>query len=424
MLSTYLTPSNETIDHQFNRLLLSDLTALFAEIKESYYEGHTSDIRKKLKAVNKVIFDRTGIVTKLTVIDTPKINLMVQVPEIDRNHPLLNDYRRFIYKDDGLQKLKKDDTVLSGEVNRKTSRVSGVFSEVIVPTFVTSGLLKSDLFSGEEVAAMFLHETGHIFTYYEYVSTGLTTNYVLQHVSRELLGTRENKRKYQIIKEFSNTLDVDIDDPETLMASNSEVVIQTVVLRKLVELRQSEMRSPTADLTAWEMLSDQFVSRHGGGRSLVTALDKFNRYGDRKGHVTGWEYHYIESVKLIKVIVGSLVVFAPLTLFYLTAFTDTNESIYDTPKARLERIKRDMVSSLKDADLDRSLTKTITEDIEVVEAILKEMEDKRTYLQFFWSTLRKSGRNNYQQLKFQQDLEVLVNNDLFTKAAILKTIKL
>lgn len=423
MLADYFKTSLESIDHQYDGLLIKDLTVAVKKLREPQGGDIGDNLVAFKRSAEKIVLNRTGINISLTISPDLIANAWVYPPQIDRNHPLLTDFHRQVYQTDGIKKVKDKKTVLSGTVDRKRAKVSGVFSDIIVKTVLTTALLTGDKFTADEVAAVLIHELGHVFTYYEYLGTGITTNYVLSEVTKRLAQTSEQKRRYQIIKEGCKALDIDLDDPDALTATNNDVVIQTVILRKAMEKRVSELESPTYDLTAWEMMSDQFVSRHGGGRSLVTGLDKIIRQSPDSSYMSGWQHHAIEVLKLILVL-GTFMIFAPIILFLLMGFVDTNENLYDKSKARMERIRRDMVDSLKDRNLDRDITRKITEDIEVIDTLLSEMEDRRTYLQFFWSTFRKKGRSNHQQMKFQQELEILANNELFTRAAKLRTIKL
>lgn len=413
--------SMESIDFQRQSLLLKELTMLFEDVRGD------RNITKALRESNlkKLVLNYTGINIKPVVKNYPFPNAYVMIPNLDRNNPVLADFFRGHFDSkDGFKLIKKNGGILRGTVDRGKSKVGGVFSDIEIEMGLTSGLLESDLFSSEEVASIVLHELGHLFTYFEYLGSSITTNYVLQTVTRELLGTREIRRKYEIVKEGSDVLGIDIDDPEALIRSNNETVIQTVILRKQMEKRYSELGSKTHDITAWEMLSDQFATRHGGGRALVTALDRMHRMGGLEGlgHLSTVSYLAAEILKVLMFLsLGPLLIIAlPLAL----TVVNTNEKLYDEPKERMERIRRDMINELKREGLDRDYRDQLLQDIEVIEAITKEMNDKRTFLQFFHSSVYPSRRNQYNQMRFQQDLEILTNNDVFVRSQKIKSLKL
>tara|TARA_B100000929_G_scaffold275393_1_gene249280 strand:- start:8328 stop:9596 length:1269 start_codon:yes stop_codon:yes gene_type:complete len=417
-----LTESFEAIDVQRNSPLFNELSIHVQE----YLDTPQPD-RKAFatfgKRVTNSIKVHSGIKVKLDLSPQNIPNAYVLIPQIDRNHPLLVDYFREVSDNrDGIKLVRKNDGVFEGAIDRSKARVSGGFADFEVKMGITRGLL-TERFSAGEVAGIILHELGHIFTYFEYLGTSITTNYVLQHVSRSLLDTRETKRKYQIIKEGSDALGIEIEDPDALIRSQNETVIQTVLLREVASKRYSEMNSHTYDMTAWEMLSDQFATRHGAGRSLVTALDKMYRTYGAVEYKNTSGYLMTEAFKLLLFIISIPLTFA-LVPFLLLVVIDPNEDLYDKPKSRLLRIQRDMIDASKNRDVDQDYQKQLVQDIEVIDRVVEEMEERRTLLEMFWITVRPRTRHNYKQLRFQQELEMLVNNSLFVKSAKLKTLSL
>lgn len=412
--------SVEAIDFQNEGLLFKELVVEIEKIRQS--NNVTSALRKS--ELPDIIHRRTGITVKPQVSGTAQPNAYVIFPQVDRNNPVLIDfYREMTSNRDGLAAIKKGDGLMKGHIDRSKARVGGSFSELKIRLGLTAGLFNPHLnFSSEEIAAVILHELGHVFTYFEYLGSNITTNYVLQNVSRRLINTQETRRKYEIIKEGSEALGIKIEDPDALTRTNNETVIQTVVLREYASKRYSELDSDGYDMTAWEMLSDQFATRHGAGRHLVIALDKIHRTSGNRGRLTTGQYLRGELVKIAMVLLtGPLaLIIIPLALI----FVDTNNDIYDKPKARIERVKRDMVNALKDDTIDNDARDGLVADIEAIDLVLSEMEDRRTFLQLFWSTLRTSGRHNYAQTTFQQELEMLANNDVFVKASKLKSLSL
>lgn len=419
MSSNRLIASMEAIDFQVNPLLFKELTIHIQEIKNSNSDKKV--IRQRFEAIQDSVTKRTGMNINFNLSEEEFVNAWVVVPDLDKNHPLLIDYYREISgSKDSIKLIKKRKTVLKGGVDRKTSTVFGIFSEIDVDIFITEALLSSSVFNSEEVAAVILHELGHLFTYFEYIGSTITTNYVLQHVSRSLKDTRETKRKYEIIEEAESILDINIDDPDALLNATNDTVLQTVILKKVTEKRYSELKSGTYDMTAYEMLSDQFATRQGAGRALVTGLDKLNRiHGDPAYDSKTW-FLLTEAAKLI-IFLNATILYVGLPLILILVI-DVSMDIYDKPKSRLERIKRDLVDGLKSKSLSKEQAKQFVTDIEVIEKVIEVMAERRSLLMTLQTTLMPARRKQYEQLKFQQELEMIVNNDLFTKSVKLKTL--
>ncbi|MNL81556.1 hypothetical protein D3C87_2087130 [compost metagenome] len=55
--------------------------------------------------------------------------------------------------------------------------------------------------------------------------------------------------------------------------------------------------------------------------------------------------------------------------------------------------------------------------------MLKNIDDKRTLMEMFYTSVLPSGRRQYQQLQFQLELEKMVNNQLFVTAEKLTNLK-
>jgi len=411
----------EAIDYQRQSLFFNSVAGIMQDAIEEISNKSKKSNVKAFKQIDEVVFKKIGMLITLNYDDAPHANAYVKVPIIDRNHPLLIEYHReYSSNEEGLKAIKQNKGLLLGSIDRKNSKIGGGFSNIPIDVYLTRGLFIEGRFTHKEIAAIFLHELGHVFTFLEYLGTNLTTNYVLQHVSRSLLNTRELKRKYEIIEEGSEILGIKLEDPDALTRTENETVIQTVILQEVYRSQYSELNSKNHDMTAWEMLSDQFSARHGAGRDLVTGLDKIMRlYGSAEYRNT---FHYlaIEAFKLIMFIV-TIPFFWPFHLLMLTTI-DPTQSLYDKPKSRMERIRRDMVDDLKHADLDKEYQKQLIQDIEVIDKVLKELTERRTLYELFWTTTW--SRREYKQLKFQQELEMLINNDIFVKAAQLQSLAL
>jgi hypothetical protein len=411
----------EAIDVQRQSLLFNSLSSLMLDAIEECGKNKKGPV-KAFKEMNELILSQVGMLVNLNYDPSPSANACVRVPIIDRNHPLLIDWHREISSnEDGLKEVKRNKGVLLGGIDRATSKISGSFSTIPIDVYLTRGLFIEQRFTNKEITAILLHELGHVFTFLEYLGTNLTTNYVLQHISRSLLETRELKRKYEIIEEGSDILGIKLDDPEALTRTENETVIQTVILQEVFKVQYSELNSKIHDMTAWEMLSDQFSTRHGAGRDLVTGLDKIMRlYGSAEYRNT-FGYLAVEAFKLLMFIATIPFFFGIPHLLMLTVI-DPTQSLYDKPKSRMERIRRDMVDDLKNSDLDKNYQKQLVQDIEVIDKVLKEMTERRTLYEFFWTNTW--SRKEYKQLKFQQELEMLINNDIFVKAAQLQSLSL
>lgn len=411
----------EAISYQGSSLLFKELTMAFTELTSDL--PVTADKIKK-SPLEKVVKNRTGLNIRVKLDKSPHPNAYVYPPDIDKNNPIINDYWvkwGVVNSKDALKRLKKGQKVLEGTLDLKASTVSGVYSDEVATVCLTKGLLESPIFEPSEIAAIMLHELGHLFSYFEYLEFSLTTNVTLQAATQAYFDAEGTVRKHEIVSETQKALDIDLEDPDALIRVNNREVFQTILLREAIRQNKSTLGSGIYDYTAWEAASDQFATRHGAGRDLVTGLDKLNKMYGSPAHRSTMKHVIFNGVTLLLFLAALGVGFIPvlLILFINPAVKD-----YDPDRARLKRIRQEMIAGIKDPNLDSETKKQILVDVQAIDKIIELMKDRRSWLEFFHTSILPKGRKQYKQLEFQKDLEELVNNDLFLAAAKFETLKI
>ena len=403
-----------------NDLFFKELTLAFQRLRtEKAYEG---DALKRI-GFAEIIRRHTGLKVNFKVEKNNDINAYVIPPMVDKNNPLIYDWWKPHIDNTDVKKFIKArrSDIIKGSVDLKSGKVSGIFSDIEHSLTVYKGLCESTLLCDEERAAVCLHEVGHLFTYYEFLGHTLTTNVILHAATQAFFKSDDVIKRTQVLDEACKALDISLDDPEALVKCESKEVFQTVVLRKAILEAKSSLGSNIYDLTATEALADQYAIRQGAGRYLATGLDKIHRHygGDSSYMSTGM--HIFATV--IRVILFFALIIPTAGLILLVLLLNPAMKLYDDPGARLGRMKRELVASLKQKDLPADQRKAIVDDIEAVDALLKNIDDKRTLMQFFYTSILPSGRKQYEQLRFQVELEKLVNNQLFVTAEKLTNLK-
>ncbi|MNI42524.1 hypothetical protein D3C73_968230 [compost metagenome] len=126
---------------------------------------------------------------------------------------------------------------------------------------------------------------------------------------------------------------------------------------------------------------------------------------------------------IVRVILFFALIIPTFGLVFLILLFNPAIKVYDEPEARLARMKRELVASLKDKTLPPQQRKALVDDIDAVDALLAKIDDKRGLMELFYTSVLPSGRRQYQQLRFQVELEKLVNNQLFVTAEKLTNLK-
>lgn len=414
-----LAASMEAISFQIKELLFKELKIVFDELLKS---KSLSQEELKKSGLAQIVKKHTGVFIVPTLLEKDSgYSACVEFPQIDINHPLIAEaYRHMKGNVDGIAAIKAAKGAIKGTVDYKESKVTGTFQDFECSMYFSKGLFTSGKFSAGEIAAIMLHEIGHIFTYFSFLSLNIKVNHVLFAASQSMLNTASQEDRFIIMREVESSLDVKLTDKENLSKANKGEVIQTVILNSVIEKTRSELGSNIYDMRAWEALCDQFAARHGAGRDLATALDKVYR---SYGHAS---YRNLFTFTMLEVIKATLFTMMILTgtgiaLCVLIVLTNPMERIYDEPGERIKRVRLQLVEALKDKNISASRQKQLLDDIKVIDQLTPEINDRRGILELFWSDIIPYGRRQQSQKETQQALEALLANDLFVRAAQFKT---
>lgn len=416
----------ESIDFQ-DRFLCDALTAEFMKIRELPYkdfntidETDPESPHARLKAVVQQH-------TKLNIVfDLKHQGPSVSFPKVDRNHPLLNAMRRqFTDSKDGLKIIKEAGGRAHGAVNLKTGYVSGVFTEIESTIYLPLGLLYDKKFSPEEIAAITLHEIGHVFVYFEFLTRLVTTNQVMAGISRALDKTSTQKEREVILLSAREALRIKNFDIEELSKTTDRRVVEAVLVSNVVRESRSELGSDIYDENSYEYLADQYATRYGAGRYLVTSLDKLYKSSWSMGTRSLPAYIFIEGVKLallvasigVTAVVGPVGLITAIYFVLIPGLADSQlDAMYDRPKIRLKRIRNQLVERQKLKDLPAEQHEDIKEDIRLIDDTLKDYNTRVQVLGLLAMHVFGIGKERFDAERLQQELESIAANDLFGRA--------
>lgn len=408
----------EAISFQTDPALFNDLRIVINKLRTE--KSITAEKMKK-SGIDKIIFNRTGI-TIFPVLETgakaSAYVAYVKPPQIDANNPVVNYYRKHWLNQnvDGMAAIRSAKGMVTGSLNRATGKVTGVFSEIGCELTLYKSFFTTDHFTDEEIAAIILHEVGHIWSYFEMLGEMITTNYVLQTVSKEFLNTGDNEKRVAILSEAEVVLGIKIENKQDLAKVSNDDTLQAVIISNVIRENRSEFNSYVYDLTGWEQLSDQFAARHGCGVHLATALDKLYRLYGSSSYMTGFAFYFWEAIKLMLVMASMYTGFG-IALVLLTLMYCPLEREYDEPADRLRRIRKQMVEQTKLREMSPEMRADILNDIAAIDAILEKIKDRETFYYKVWKSLVPWGRRQYKAMEFQKVMEDLANNELYVNSA-------
>lgn len=401
---------------------------------KAFYDG------KEIKELSEVISKYTGITFGFGDCD---FGPATYIPRLDQH--IFDDVENIkIFQQfwDGydlhydLRKVLKalDTDLIDGTVSLKEAKVTGFFTKLKCWMFLPRDYLFDSTFINEELAAIVLHEVGHVFTSFEYLDRTVTTNQALGVMLKTMDNSTNGQDKKVVFAKAKEKLNLDDDSFKIIMDSNDKDLVTLVVMNRQIEDCKSELGASVYDVVSCEFLADQFSARHGAGRYLVTGLDKLFSRG-----MTNASAIYLSAtinsilITLSLVITGGpviglavavLAVLGMATNAVYTASKLDTEFIYDNSLTRLNRIKHQMVQRLKDSETPADEKKYIANYLDEVEPIIRKYSGDndvklRNRIAFFFS---KKHKYDFEFMRLQKDLEELGNNDLFIMSEKLKTL--
>jgi hypothetical protein len=340
-------------------------------------------------------------------------------PDFDQNY----DLRRV------LKLIDKD--IIHGTVDLKTAKVSGVFADIKCKMFLPKDYLFNTKFLNEELSAIVLHELGHVFTSFEYLSRSVATNQSLAVMLKMMDKSVKFEDRKVVFGKAKEKLGMS-EEAYKLIENEKDInKVTMVVMGEAIRESKSELGASVYDLVSCEYLADQFAARHGAGKYLVTALDKLmdGGWSGMFFTVLMTTISYLMLPAVFFIMTGSLpvagvafVIFSILN--YVGGSYDDTHGIYDNNYMRYSRVKHQMVQQLKDPNTDPEEKKVLVTYIDEIDPIIKKnLSDTnvklRNKIAMFFSSEHK---RDFEYMKLQKDLELIGNNDLYVMSEKLKLI--
>ena len=382
--------------------------------------------------------DHTNINFDFSIGDS---QMMTEPPMIDKNNPMLEGYG---WQDTTLSKTSLMDIRASSKKQLKAtldlnaSYVGGYFAEMKpVRMYLNAPMIYGNkglfykifdgaVYTSAEIAAILLHEVGHIWSFLEMMVRFRTTTQVLASMARELDGTEDHGKRELIIKEASSQLNLETVDAIAL-STKSNLTVYTIIISNVARLNRSQT-GDGYDINSFETLSDQFAVRHGAGRALATGLDKLY-----KGTIYRRNFPTYLFVEVFKVflfglgivefgmgaILGGANTFAILATIIAA---DSHHDWYEKAGARFKRVRNQLVEELKNPALSKETSDKLREDIDVIDKLNEKYSDYTQLLGLVYDYLIPAGISKRKQIEFTQSLEELSATKLFYYANKLKHI--
>ena len=403
----------------FFKELVLNLNELKKENKDKIQDSELIGI------LSNVVKHHTGLNIIFNIDDNDP---QVTTPMVNKNNILIDSFiKNYINSSDGLKMINDSNGIARGSVNLKTGMVSGIFTTVKSTIDLPISMLISSTYTTEEIAAITLHEVGHLFVYYEYMTRMVTTNQMLAGLSKALDNTSTAEERESVLITVKKAANLTTLDTKTLAKTTDKKIAEIVVISNIASVTVSELGSNIYDFSTWEYLADQYVARQGAGRVLATALEKTYKGYRNMSFRSTTGYLAMEALKVFLIIsplisIGGISLRLLLIIGIILTSKDSDNPAYDRPGERIKRIRDQIVENLKNKKLNKEDIANLKSDLVAIDLILKEITDRRQWLDYLSGVFSSATRKAWNQELLQKELENLATNDLFIKAAELKLI--
>lgn len=310
--------------------------------------------------------------------------------------------------------------VIEGGVDLTNGKLTGSFSRHRSRIFLEYWLFTENLVS-EEVAAIILHEVGHMVTFYYRISKlFILSNWALKDITDKFNDNSSVKEKKIYLTRLSSKLNKKQMDIDKLSKASDLTTFTALLVSDVMEEMRSDTGMMEYDIISDEFLADQYATKHGAGLYLITGLDKIGARRKRDQS----DYYAAEIVPFL--ITTTAAIFSPIAgLILLSAWVYTyspmdNRQRYNNPEDRLKRIRMQIISRLMDEKLPKTIRNQAREQLDGIDETIKITKDKFYMMERLWMIFHPFLRKRVKAEELQLQLERLALNDLFIKAYDLK----
>lgn len=306
------------------------------------------------------------------------------------------------------------------KIDLEKGKVSGKLANMLrFQVSAAAGIFTDMLgFTPAETAAVILHEYGHAFDSFASIGEYVYLNYYLTEGIDILQGKKVNKYKVQLLDEKWITENLSEELRDDFINNRDESTTRKAILSLYKKASRGHLGdNGLVSKRRDEQAADLFPTRLGYARPLATALAKMRKY-DGLASGAGKSTWMSETIRAM-----FMITFAPVTAYAIMMVNPlddkTTSTRYDNGLERLMKIRRDLIQQLK--ILGNSIENShLAEDIEAIDKLAKAYTSDRNLFDEAVTFFRPSIRKMEQNAKHEEQLEALLNNDLFLNIFKLK----
>lgn len=397
--------------------------------------GKEADASKARKDMIKYLKDTTGMKLDITFdTDMAPCTLPFHInPDTILGYKTLKDF--YVEESNATMKRLKEVKNRS-HIDLDKGRVSGIFSEYETPIYMGYYALRSLRMTPREIAAILAHEVGHCLVAYEMAFRTVRTNQILAAASKAAAGGDKGQYEY-VLKTAEEVLDLKSGMFDEIKETKDQKTVMTVIMGKAERKTHDDslMGNTTYDITTFEALADNYAARLGLGKELVTSLEKlYRKFGAAEFSsgariaATMLDIYSVVSIIGAVIVMGSNPIMGALYLglnmlgLYARLDGRDHNNVYDKLTIRFKRVKEQIIQYLKDKSLPAADVKRSLESVAHIEKTIAQISEYKGFLPAIFNMVDPASRAVNSARDIQQNLEAMVANDMYLKAAALRTL--
>ena len=361
----------------------------------------------------------------------------VEPPQLDANNPIVADLSKTVYqgnKDlDMYTKFLKDNE-LNGEFDDSNAKIKGDLSKITSPLYVTPEIFRGRAqLTAYEIAAIILHEIGHVYWYLRTLMRGVIVNLIADAAANRMMEMESPQEKLRVVKDVERMLNVKINHPDTICNEYKKENLYMHLVTQTLLMRPNVTGGRGVGNRVWERAADDFAARFGAAPHLASALYKMetsNWWILRNNSYTNIYTHLMGQLVVMGWLIAGLstpigLIYSVINITFGLMINDPGNTIYDPPQERFESLRRNLVEELNtlkgvntkqaNANRDRCL-----KGIAALDQILLTVKDKDNIYSFIMKNCTSYGRKEVAAVDYQRQLESYMSNDLRIASAKLQ----
>lgn len=321
---------------------------------------------------------------------------------------------------------------MEGLVNPANSTIGGEFMSLSHKSYYdTDFIFSSRKFSAEGAAAVILHETGHAYTFFEYMADTVMINLTLNDAYQDLMKASDDTGVRMIVERTRKKLNIDQPGAwvqELGKDKDANTIVHILATEATVARSKTDNKILYTQDTAEEM-AEIFCIRHGGSKGLIEVRQFFQ---DNSGLA---EASFGILISAMIAVAGALALpitggaSAVVVFMGLMGFFGGNAAAATMPEftkfsQTIGKVRSQLVQRLKEQNLPADVIEATLRNIEAAEAAVKNTPETSLPMAIvFWDFFRTGKRDARAWREYTDRLEHMTTNDLFIRAARLSTMK-